>query len=117
MNNASLLDRIDLETLRQRGLIVTDAEGTEGLRISVQCLKSLPAEASREQWRQQLECWCEEVASTLCEHGAMLYPETLSTAAQTVEAFVPVDRLEETIRCEQLNGVRLDVIVSHRVTL
>lgn len=116
MKTAMSLDDLDLDTLRQRGLIVSDAEGTEGILISVQCLKLLPQDTSRAEWRESLECWCQEVAEVLGQHGARLFPETLSTSAQTVEAFVPVDRLEETIHCEQMNEVRVDLIVSHRVT-
>jgi len=107
----------EVQVLRDRGLVITNEDGIEGIHITLQCLQQPPANTTRSQWRDALGCWCQDVASKLCEHGVVLSLETLSSSAQTVEAFVPVDLLQDAKRCQELEELRVDIIDTHRVTM
>jgi len=107
----------DVQALRDRGLVISNDEGIEVIQLTLQCLRQLPDDTTRSQWRDVLQFWCQDVARKLVKHGVVLDLETLSTSAQTVEATVPVDFLQDTKRCQELSEFRVDVIDTYRLTM
>jgi hypothetical protein len=109
------MERPDLDKLRRLGLTEKTPSGEEAVRVTAQHRKPL-IDHSRQERRDILETWQEEIGQTLARYGGEIVPDSLSVLGQTVEAIVPVEKLA-TIETDLTKGdVRIDVIVPRQVT-
>lgn len=108
-----MLDADTLAKLHKLGLIETAADGSEGVRVSVQCRSDLAGQ-NRQQRRETLERWVETTATKLARFGAAVRPESLSVMGQTVEAVIPISKCETAEREFAKTGERLDVVMAHQ---
>jgi hypothetical protein len=106
----------DLDKLRRLGLTGKTASGQETVRVTAQHRKSLLGQ-SREQRRAILEGWQQEIGRMLAPHGGEIVPNSLSVAGQTVEAVVPVEKLDKIEHDLTKGDVRLDLIVPRQATV
>lgn len=98
-----------IQSLRDRGLISTNEAGDEVLTISMQAKRSL-AGKSYSQRKSELAQWEHSVRAAVERYEGRLLPGTLSVAAQTVEASVPVKVLENGGLEEELRDVEFRIV-------
>src|SRR5262245_25394917 len=109
------MERGDLDKLRRLGLTGKTPSGQETVRVTAQHRKPL-ADQSREQRRNILETWQQEIGRMLAPHGGEIVPNSLSVLGQTVEAVVPVDKLDSIESDLTKRDVRLDLILPRQAT-
>lgn len=104
---------IDVERLAKKGLIANEG-GRDGVRVSIQFEKSM-SEPSRRERRAALNLCFSDLARDLAPLGVRIDLDKCSVSAQTVEAFVPVERYDEVVKMLAEQSIRTDLIERRQV--
>ena len=108
------MDAAKLERLRSRGLVERGRSGEECVRVSIH-RPGGPAPVSRESLAAEMAGWVEALRPQLGKVGGHLIPDTLSVAGQLVEAFIPVDSLEDAEDRLAEAGLRVDLVERRKI--
>lgn len=111
------ISETELEKLRARGAVTQNAQGQEGLRVTLQSTRQLGPAQTRQDWRGELECWARNVENQLQAWGGEVDAQTLSIAGQTVEAWLPIASLDPAAREMAAQNCRIDVLVSQHLSM
>lgn len=108
-----MLDSHTINKLRKLGLTETAADGSEGIRISIQCRADLTGQ-SRQQRRETLGHWVTPTTTMVTQFGGFVVPESLSIAGQTIEAVIPLSAFESAEDEFVKKGERVDIVMQRQ---
>jgi hypothetical protein len=108
------MDLSRIEKLRQRGLTELGPTGTECVRVSIQ--QRLSAEGlSRSELKERIARWAEGLQDKLASAGGAVLADSMSIAAQTVEALIPIDEVESSADALTKEGARVDLVEPRQI--
>lgn len=108
------MDADKLAKLRSRGLIEPGPSGEECVRVSVH-RPGTRTPSSRDALKAEMANWLERLRPQVGEVGGHLIPDTLSVAAQMVEALIPVDCLDDAAALLSKSGLRMDMVETRKI--
>jgi len=108
------MDRHQIEKLTQLGELVDLGSGRKGVRVSLQYQPRL-TQRERDARRDLLRHEFASVAADLQPRGAVVDLDSLSLSAQTIEAVLPLDRIDELERELGDRDVRVDLLIDRDV--
>lgn len=111
-----MIDVDKIEKLRVRGLVERTSDGLEAVRVTAQCRLAFD-KTDYAALRETMQQWEKSIAAKFARHGGEVVPGSLSVAGQTIELLVPAKTLASIDRELDKEGVRLDLIEEHSVTL
>lgn len=103
-----------IEKLRRNQSLRTLPDGSEAVDVTLQFVGSVPP-APRQQRKEWLRDWFSSVEQRVGGEKLGIKPESLSVSAQTVEATVPLDRIDDLREELSRENLRLDIMIPTQV--